>query len=73
MKFYSHYQPVKIVLKLAILKDWLGCNYGDTHNLLDLYNGFVGFGMLWFIKCIYIRPKKKYVCLLFDENLKQGR
>ena len=20
-----------------------------------------------------LRPKKKYVCLLFDENLKQGR
>ena len=26
-----------------------------------------------FCQSINLRPKKKYVCLLFDENFKQGR
>ena len=31
---------VKIVSNLTILKDWFGCNYNDTNNLLELYNDF---------------------------------
>ena len=29
---------VKIVSNLTILKDWFGCKYNDTNNLLELYN-----------------------------------
>ena len=31
---------VKIVSNLTILKDWFGCKYNDTNNLLELYNDF---------------------------------
>ena len=31
---------MKIVLNLTILKDWFGCKYNNTNNLLELYNDF---------------------------------
>ena len=33
---------VKIVSNVTILKDWFGCNYNDTNNLLELYNDLSG-------------------------------
>ena len=37
---------VKIVLNLTILKDWFGCNYNDTNNLLELYNNDFSSGVI---------------------------
>ena len=31
---------LKIVSNLTILKDWFGCKYNNTNNLLELYNDF---------------------------------